>query len=350
MDFLNIGGGELLLIVLFALILFGPEDIIKIMRSVGKYTRTARQMWSQFTSTVQDEYLASQELEEALAETKATVAEAQQAIEDAKTSVEETTAAVQKDVAEAQRSLKTQAAESAAALRKAGTERKRSARERLPKPVPATKPWLTAPVPPSPQTVLVDVRRDPALSPSATTVTDLSAAKPPAPTPAAAHAALVTAEAPETAAPAPTPKPWQDAPHPPSPETVVVDVRRDPALSPPVRRLSTPEAAPVSGEPEPTEEPASAEQEAAQAATAPAPRPMSDGAAPPLPQSVPVSPLPDPAFRPHVPEATTSRPSEAAVAEAPVDVDSARAAETTEAATVSGTRTDAPTMAESEVA
>lgn len=350
MDFLNIGGGELLLIVLFALILFGPEDIIKIMRSVGKYTRTARQMWSQFTSTVQDEYLASQELEEALAETKATVAEAQQAIEDAKTSVEETTAAVQKDVAEAQRSLKTQAAESAAALRKAEAKRKRSARERLPKPAPATKPWLTAPVPPSPQTVLVDVRRDPALSPSVKISTDVVKPEAPAPTPAAAPAKQVTAEA--TMAAEQTPRPWQDAPLPPSPQTVVVDVRRDPALSPPVttRPETSPTEVAAADEPEPTGESASAELETAQAATAPAPRSVSDGAAPPLPEMVPVSPLPDPAFKPRLPETTLSRHSEEAVTEAPVDVDGAEVAEATEPTSMSDARTDTQTMAESEVA
>ncbi len=35
MDFLNIGGGELLVIVLLALILFRPEDIYKAMRTLG---------------------------------------------------------------------------------------------------------------------------------------------------------------------------------------------------------------------------------------------------------------------------------------------------------------------------
>ena len=55
MQFLNIGGGELLVIVLLALVLFGPEDILKIMRTVGKYTRGIQRMWSQVNNSLREE-------------------------------------------------------------------------------------------------------------------------------------------------------------------------------------------------------------------------------------------------------------------------------------------------------
>ncbi len=117
MEFLNIGGGELLVIVLVALILFGPEDILKMMRTVGRYARQARDMWSQFSSGIQQEF-ESEEIQEALEETKATVSEAQEAIAALKTTVGDIKTTVEGDVSQAQRSMKAQAAESAAALAK----------------------------------------------------------------------------------------------------------------------------------------------------------------------------------------------------------------------------------------
>jgi sec-independent protein translocase protein TatB len=116
MEFLNIGGGELLVIVLLALVLFGPEDIMRMMRTLGRYTRSARDMWNQFTSTMQQEYMASDELNEALEETKNSVAEAQEALNSIKSTVGEITTSVSSDVASAQRSVRQQANESAAAL------------------------------------------------------------------------------------------------------------------------------------------------------------------------------------------------------------------------------------------
>lgn len=55
MEFLNVGGGELLIIVLLALVLFGPEDIAKLMRRIGRYARAARGYWDQFRTSVQHE-------------------------------------------------------------------------------------------------------------------------------------------------------------------------------------------------------------------------------------------------------------------------------------------------------
>lgn len=115
MEFLNIGGGELLVIALLALVLFGPEDIVKMMRTIGKYARQARDMWSQFSSGIQQE-LQTDEIQEALSDTQATMAEAQEALKSLTTSVGDIKSTVEKDVSQAQRSVKSQAAESAAAL------------------------------------------------------------------------------------------------------------------------------------------------------------------------------------------------------------------------------------------
>jgi sec-independent protein translocase protein TatB len=117
MEFFNIGGGELLVIVLLALILFGPEDIVKMMRTMGRYARQARGMWSQFNETLQSEYLDSDELSEAIQETKATIGEAQEAIQALNTSVGEVASAVEKDVAEAQQTVRQQGDEAAHALK-----------------------------------------------------------------------------------------------------------------------------------------------------------------------------------------------------------------------------------------
>jgi sec-independent protein translocase protein TatA len=92
MEFLNIGGGELLILVLLALILFGPEDIIQIMRTVGKYTTNIRRMWTQMSSGLQGELFADEQLpgevQETVEQAKASVEEVQASLEEVKSSVE----------------------------------------------------------------------------------------------------------------------------------------------------------------------------------------------------------------------------------------------------------------------
>jgi len=121
MEFLNIGGGELLVIALLALILFGPEDLAKMMRKIGEFARRTQQMWRQLSATVQEELDVS-ELEEAVAEVKATTVEVQETLKEIGTSVQEVSAELERNVSEAQRELEVQADESAAALKKATTE------------------------------------------------------------------------------------------------------------------------------------------------------------------------------------------------------------------------------------
>lgn len=122
MEFLNIGGGEILVIALLALILFGPEDIVNMMRKIGQFTRRTQQMWRQLSATVQEELDVS-ELEEAVAEVKATTAEAQEALNEIGASVREVSEELERNVSQTQRELKAQADESAAALKEVAAEK-----------------------------------------------------------------------------------------------------------------------------------------------------------------------------------------------------------------------------------
>ncbi|MFP4396164.1 MAG: twin-arginine translocase TatA/TatE family subunit [Anaerolineales bacterium] len=53
MEFLNVGPGELLALALIGLILFGPEDLLRIARTLGDYVRSARQMWQEISSQLE---------------------------------------------------------------------------------------------------------------------------------------------------------------------------------------------------------------------------------------------------------------------------------------------------------
>jgi Sec-independent protein translocase protein TatA len=97
MEFLNIGGGEVLVIILLALILFGPEDIMQLMRTIGKYTRAASKMWAQVTQGLQEGYLP-EEVEETLVDTQNTVAEARGALQEAETSIKDVTRELDRDL------------------------------------------------------------------------------------------------------------------------------------------------------------------------------------------------------------------------------------------------------------
>ena len=67
MNFFGIGIPELMLILVIALIVFGPERLPEIGRSLGKAVQDFRQLSAGFTSEWQE---LSRELEEATAEVK----------------------------------------------------------------------------------------------------------------------------------------------------------------------------------------------------------------------------------------------------------------------------------------
>lgn len=83
MEFLNIGPGELVVIVLLAIILFGPEDILKIMRTIGGYVRKLQQMWAQVSSGLKGEFdddIIPEEIQETIRETRESVTEVQKTL------------------------------------------------------------------------------------------------------------------------------------------------------------------------------------------------------------------------------------------------------------------------------
>jgi len=101
MEFLNIGGGELIVIVLLAIILFGPEDILKIMRTIGGYVRKLQQMWTQVSSGLKGEFdddIIPVEIQETIRETRESVTEVQKTLAEvtavAKADLDETLTAV----------------------------------------------------------------------------------------------------------------------------------------------------------------------------------------------------------------------------------------------------------------
>jgi sec-independent protein translocase protein TatA len=55
MDFFGIGLGEIVLIIIVALMVFGPGKTVEVARSVGKFIRNIRKMSSDFTSTITKE-------------------------------------------------------------------------------------------------------------------------------------------------------------------------------------------------------------------------------------------------------------------------------------------------------
>ncbi|MFP4343815.1 MAG: twin-arginine translocase TatA/TatE family subunit [Anaerolineales bacterium] len=57
MEFLNIGIGELLLLALVGLLLFGPEDLLKFARSAGRQIRSLQRTWGEISRSVQTDLL-----------------------------------------------------------------------------------------------------------------------------------------------------------------------------------------------------------------------------------------------------------------------------------------------------
>jgi sec-independent protein translocase protein TatA len=55
MDFFGIGFGELLLILIVVLIVFGPGKLPEIGRNIGRLTRNLKKMSSDFTTAMNDE-------------------------------------------------------------------------------------------------------------------------------------------------------------------------------------------------------------------------------------------------------------------------------------------------------
>jgi len=68
LNFLGIGPGELLLILLLALIIFGPRRLPEIAKAVGKSIREFRQVSQELTTQVRDELQAAPDALQAISE------------------------------------------------------------------------------------------------------------------------------------------------------------------------------------------------------------------------------------------------------------------------------------------
>lgn len=53
MEFFNIGAPELLVIVLIGLLLFGPEDLVKFVRTINGYLHSAQRLWREVSSQLE---------------------------------------------------------------------------------------------------------------------------------------------------------------------------------------------------------------------------------------------------------------------------------------------------------
>jgi sec-independent protein translocase protein TatB len=111
MSFLNIGGGELIVLILLIALLFGPEDIVRIMRTIGKYTRKLLQMWAQVSTTLKAELLA-EELEETVEDVKASVKEAQDSVKEVQREMEQSVRDVNREMEESVRDVNREVEES----------------------------------------------------------------------------------------------------------------------------------------------------------------------------------------------------------------------------------------------
>ncbi len=100
MNFLNIGGGEFLVLVLLLLIFFGPEDIARIMRKVGQYTRSALRTWAQVSAALRGDLLP-EEISEVVDDVKTSVKEVEETVKEVSREVDDTMKEISEEVDEA---------------------------------------------------------------------------------------------------------------------------------------------------------------------------------------------------------------------------------------------------------
>lgn len=79
MEFLNIGAGELLVILFIALLVFGPERLPEIARQIGKAVREFQRLSSEATEVIRQ---AIQEIEEPVKESSEVLKETQKELEE----------------------------------------------------------------------------------------------------------------------------------------------------------------------------------------------------------------------------------------------------------------------------
>lgn len=61
MDFLNVGPWELVVVLIIAILVAGPQRMVEIARSLGRLSRQLRDLSREFTTALQAEIYASEE-------------------------------------------------------------------------------------------------------------------------------------------------------------------------------------------------------------------------------------------------------------------------------------------------
>jgi sec-independent protein translocase protein TatB len=92
-NFLNISPGELMVIIVIAILVVGPKRMLELGQSVGRLTRRGRQIWGEVLKTIQAELQDTKEAVEEIAaggsdlatEIKATGQETNKALRKSKT-------------------------------------------------------------------------------------------------------------------------------------------------------------------------------------------------------------------------------------------------------------------------
>lgn len=91
MDLFNVGSGEFLVLALLALLLFGPEELIKLLRTLREYSYKARRAWLHFSAELEQDVLTD-EVKAVLQETRVSVDELQQGWRDIQQDLEDSLA------------------------------------------------------------------------------------------------------------------------------------------------------------------------------------------------------------------------------------------------------------------
>lgn len=99
MDFLGLGFGEVLLVVVIALIVLGPEKVPELARSFGRMVRTFRQAASGFTTVV------TKELDEVRKTTSEAVTTVTKELDEAQKTTSDLTTTLTKELEEAQKTM-----------------------------------------------------------------------------------------------------------------------------------------------------------------------------------------------------------------------------------------------------
>ncbi len=142
MNFFNIGGGELLVIILLALLMFGPKDIMNIMRTVGKYARAASKAWAQIVASLQGDIMP-EEIREAVDDTQNSIKEVRQTFRGIGESMNEIQTAVREDVKDLDKPLQVAMPNTLAEVKAEAEARKAGSAKRVPVQDPGVKEILT---------------------------------------------------------------------------------------------------------------------------------------------------------------------------------------------------------------